>query len=502
MPPAKTLSVDELEKHLWAAADILRGSIDSSDYKTYIFGLLFLKRLSDRFEEEADKLIADGEPEEAAWRDSDNHQFFVPDRARWNAILKTSTDIGDCLNKACAALEEANPGLEGVLRGIDYNDEHRLGDGRQRDSVLARLVQHFSQISLRNDSMAEPDLLGRAYEYLIEQFADDAGKKGGEFYTPRMVVKLIVELLAPEEKMRICDPTVGSGGMLIECANYVEHRGGSRRNVTLHGQEKNLGTWAICKMNMLLHGLPDVQIEKGDTIRAPRLVEDGELRLYDRVIANPPFSLDEWGRDEAENDRFGRFRFGLPPKSKGDLAFVQHMVAVLNAEGRLGVVMPHGVLFRGNSEARIRQGMLQEDLFEAVIGLADNLFYGTSIPAAILVLNRSKQPRRRRKVLFIDASGAFEDAGNQNRLRDEDVHRIAKAFRGFKDVEKFARVVRLEEIEQNDWNLSISRYVDTSEEEERIDVADAVRKLRQLERERAAAEATMNGHLAELGYGE
>ena len=502
VPPLKTLSVDELEKHLWAAADILRGSIDSSDYKTYIFGLLFLKRLSDRFEEEAEKLIAGGEPEAAAWGDRDNHQFFVPDRARWETILRTSTNIGECLNKACAALEEENAGLEGVLAGIDYNDEHRLGDGRQRDNVLARLVQHFSQISLRNDRMAEPDMLGRAYEYLIEQFADDAGKKGGEFYTPRMVVKLIVELLAPKQEMRICDPTVGSGGMLIECAHYVERHRGNPRNLTLHGQEKNLGTWAICKMNMLLHGLPDAQIEKGDTIRTPRLLEDGQLRLYDRVIANPPFSLDEWGRDEAENDSFGRFPFGLPPKTKGDLAFVQHMVAVLNAKGRLGVVMPHGVLFRGSSEAKIRQGMLQEDLFEAVIGLGENLFYGTSIAAAILVLNRSKATKRRRKVLFIDASGAFEEGGNQNRLRDEDVRRIVQTFNAFKDVERFARTVSLHEIERNRWDLNISGYVDTSQEEERIDVADAVRKLRELEAERHAVESTMNGYLVELGYAD
>ena len=500
-PSSKALSVAQLEKHLWAAADILRGSIDSSDYKTYIFGLLFLKRLSDRFEEEAERLIAEGAPEAAAW-DTDSHQFFVPDRARWNTILKTATNIGDYLNKACAALEDENPGLEGVLRGIDYSDEHRLGDVAQQDSVLAKLVQHFSQISLRNDSMAEPDMLGRAYEYLIEQFADDAGKKGGEFYTPRMVVGLIVDLLAPKETMRICDPTVGSGGMLIECAHYVESHRGNPRNLTLHGQEKNLGTWAICKMNMLLHGLPDARIEKGDTIRTPQLVDDGELRLYDRVIANPPFSLDEWGRDEAENDRFGRFRFGLPPKTRGDLAFVQHMVAVLNIQGRLGVVMPHGVLFRGSSEARIRQGMLQEDLFEAVIGLAPSLFYGTTIPTAILVINRSKPPRRRRKVLFIDASGAFEEAGSQNRLREEDVRRIASTFRAFKDVERFARVVPLEEVERNDWNIDISRYVDTDKEAEHIDVTVAVQKLRALERERTAAEVTMNGHLAGLGYGD
>ena len=499
-PRTETLSVAQLEQYLWSAADILRGSIDSSDYKTYIFGLLFLKRLSDRFEEEAEKLIAKGFSETVAWRDQDEHEFFVPDRARWGTIQKRATNIGETLNKAYVALEEQNSALEGVLAGIDYNDEHKLGDARNRDTVLARLVQHFSQVSLRNDRMAEPDLLGRAYEYLIEKFADDAGKKGGEFYTPRMVVKLIVELLAPTERMRICDPTAGSGGMLIECAHYIEHKGGNPRNLTLHGQEKNLSTWAICKMNMLLHGLPDARIEKGDTIRDPKLVDEGELLLYDRVIANPPFSLDEWGRDVAENDGHGRFRFGVPPKTKGDLAFVQHMVAVLNTLGRLGVVMPHGVLFRGNAEGKIRQGLLEEDLFEAVIGLAPNLFYGTGIPASILVLNRNKLAARKGKVLFIDASGEFEEGSNQNRLRDQDIEHIAKTFHAYADVEKYARVVPLAEIEKNDWNLNISRYVDTSEEEERIDVAEAVRKLRELERERAAAEATMNRYLAELGY--
>ena len=499
-PPRDTLSVAQLEQYLWSAADILRGSIDSSDYKTYIFGLLFLKRLSDRFEEEAEKLVADGMSNEVAWNDPDEHQFFVPDRARWDAIQNTATNIGEALNKACAALEEQNPALEGVLAGIDYNDERKLGDARNRDTVLARLVQHFSQVSLRNDHMAEPDLLGRAYEYLIEQFADDAGKKGGEFYTPRMVVKLIVELLAPSERMRICDPTAGSGGMLIECAHYIERQSGNPRNLTLHGQEKNLGTWAICKMNMLLHGLPDARIEKGDTIRDPKLVDEGELLLYDRVIANPPFSLDEWGRDVAESDGFGRFRFGIPPKTKGDLAFVQHMVAVLNASGRLGVVMPHGVLFRGSAEGKIRQGLLQEDLFEAVIGLAPNLFYGTGIPASILVLNGNKPAARKGKVLFIDASAEFGEGTNQNCLRDQDIENIATTFHAFADVEKYARVVPLAEIEQNDWNLNISRYVDSAEEEERIDVAEAVRKLRKLERERAAAEATMNRYLADLGF--
>ena len=499
-PSEEVLSVAQLEQYLWSAADILRGSIDSSDYKTYIFGLLFLKWLSDRFEEEAQKLIADGVSETVAWTDPDEHQFFVPDRARWGRIQRTASNIGEALNKACAALEEQNAALEGVLAGIDYNDERKLGDAKNRDTVIARLVQRFSEVSLRNDRMAEPDLLGRAYEYLIEQFADDAGKKGGEFYTPRMVVKLIVELLAPTERMRICDPTAGSGGMLIECAHHIERQGGNPGNLTLHGQEKNLGTWAICKMNMLLHGLPDARIEKGDTIRDPKLVDEGELLLYDRVIANPPFSLDEWGREVAENDGYGRFRFGVPPKTKGDLAFVQHMVAVLNATGRLGVVMPHGVLFRGSAEGKIRQGLLQEDLFEAVIGLAANLFYGTGIPASILVLNRDKPSARKGKVLFIDASGEFEEGSNQNRLREQEIEHIASAFHAYTDVEKYARVVPLAEIEQNDWNLNISRYVDTSEEEERVDVGDAVRRLRELEQERATAESTMNRYLTELGF--
>jgi type I restriction enzyme M protein len=500
LPSNGKLTVDQLERYLWSAADILRGSIDSSDYKSFIFGLLFLKRLSDRFEEEAEKLVALGLSADVAWNDPDEHQFFVPQRARWSAIQKTATNIGEALNKACAVLEERNASLEGVLAGIDYNDERKLGDTKNRDTVLARLVQHFSQLSLRNDHLSEPDLLGRAYEYLIEKFADDAGKKGGEFYTPRKVVQLIVEVLAPQEKMRVCDPTCGSGGMLIECAHYIERHGGNLRNLTLHGQEKNLGTWAICKMNMLLHGLPDARIEKGDTLRDPKLVHEGELILYDRVIANPPFSLDEWGRDVAEHDGYGRFRFGIPPKTKADLAFVQHMVAVLNGTGQLGVVMPHGVLFRGAAEGEIRQGMLKEDLFEAVIGLPPNLFYGTGIPAAILVLNRSKPAARQQKVLFIDASHEYEEGSNQNYLRDDDVKKIAATFHAFKDVEKYARVVPLDEIEKNEWNLNISRYVDTADAEERIDVAAAVRRLCELEKLRAEAEERMNRYLAELGY--
>jgi type I restriction enzyme M protein len=494
--PADHLTIDKLEGYLWSAADILRGSIDSSDYKSFIFGLLFLKRLSDRFDEECEVIVKEGgDPE-----DKDEHQFFVPKRARWSHIQKAATGLGELLNMACAALEESNAGLEGVLGGIDYNDPNKLGDARNRDNVLARLVQHFSQLNLRNENISEPDMLGRAYEYLIEKFADDAGKKGGEFYTPRMVVKLIVELLQPKERMRICDPTCGSGGMLIECAHYLERQKKDPKNLSLFGQEKNLGTWAICKMNMLLHGLPDARIEKGDTIRDPKLLEGAELKLFDRVIANPPFSLDDWGRDEAEHDAFGRFRFGIPPKTKGDLAFVQHMLATTNATGMVGVVMPHGVLFRGSSEGAIRKGMLQEDVIEAVIGLPQNLFYGTGIPAAILVLNRAKTKERKGKVLFIEASREFREGVAQNTLRDEDVKKIAAAFQAFKHIEKYARVVGLDEIQKNDFNLNISRYVETTDAAEKVDVKAAIMKLRELEAKRAQAEHRMNEHLQGLGY--
>ena len=481
------LTLQELESHLWGAANILRGQIDSSDYKQYIFGILFLKRLSDVFEEEGEKLLADGEDEDVAWEDPDEHEFFVPSRARWAELRKISTDIGASINKAFEALEEANTKLEGVLASIDFNDKERMPD-----TTLDKLLSHFDKHRLRNCDLDHPDMLGQAYEYLIAQFADDAGKKGGEFYTPREVVKLLVKVLRPQKGSRVYDPTVGSGGMLIESARAVDNT----RDISLFGQERNLNTWAICKMNMLLHGL-DSQIVRGDTIREPKLLLDGQLMQFDVVIANPPFSLSEWGIDEAKSDGYGRFRYGIPPKSYGDLAFVQHMLASTNTSGRVGVVMPHGVLFRGSAEGKIRQGLLKDNLIETVIGLPSALFYGTGIPACILVLNKVKTDD---EVLFIDASSEYEEGKNQNKLRAKDIEKIAKTFDDRAEVDKYAQLVSLEEIEKNDFNLNIARYVDTSEEEEVIDIGEALADLKKLEAEREEAEKMMYGYLKELGY--
>ncbi len=493
-----TLTDEQLKSKVWQAADILRGSIDSSDYKNYIFGFLFLKRLSDVFEEKVQKILDEGESKGVAY-DPDEHKFFVPEKARWKNIKKQPSQIGDYLNKVAAELEDENKSLDGVLKTIDFNSE-QLGDVKQRDSTLLQLVQHFSAIPLRNSDIHRADALGDVYEYLIEKFADDSGKKGGEFYTPKEVVKLIVELLDPKEGMRICDPTCGSGGMLIESAHHIKESKGNEHNISLFGQEKNVGTWSICKMNMLLHNLPDADIRKGDTIREPKLLSDGQLVLFDRVIANPPFSLDRWGIETAQNDGFGRFIYGIPPKSKGDFAFIEHMIATTNQDGMVGVVVPHGVLFRGASEGRIRTNFIEKDLIEAVVGLPSNLFYGTGIPAAILVFNKSKSADRRNKVLFIDSSQNFESGKNQNKLRSSDISKIVNAFKDYKTIDKYSRVVEIKEIKENDYNLNISRYVDTTPEEEPIDIKATIKELNDIEKEKAEVEKEMNKYLEELGF--
>ncbi|OXS74015.1 type I restriction-modification system subunit M [Lysinibacillus sp. KCTC 33748] len=493
------LTLQQLESHLWKSADILRGSVNSNSYKNYIFGLLFLKRTSDVFEEQRESILTQYGEEigQQLAEIPTNYQFFVPEAARWENVRKVATNIGAAINIAFEALENENATLTNVLTPIDFNNKEVL-----TDETLQKLLQHFSQLDLRNESLSEPDMLGRAYEYLIKMFADDAGQKGGEFYTPSKVVELIVNLIKPTEGMRVYDPTCGSGGMLIQSVDYVKEKGGNPQSLSLYGQEKNLDTWAIAKMNLLLHNLPDHRIEKGDTLRNPKLVDEGELMLFDRVIANPPFSLKEWGVEEAKADTFGRYQYGIPPKSYGDYGFVQHMIASLNSNGVAGVVMPHGVLFRGGAEGKIRKALLEQDLLEAVIGLPSNLFYGTGIPASILIFNRNKPEVRKGKVNIIAAEADFQEGKNQNTLRDQDIEKITATFEAYEDVEKYARVVSLEEIKDNDYNLNITRYVDKSEEEEQVDIKSVLSDIQTIQQSRTVNSEKLNAFLKELGLGD
>ncbi|GAB4044421.1 type I restriction-modification system subunit M [Spirosoma jeollabukense] len=517
------LDLQTLESWLWDSANILRGSIDSSDFKNYIFGLLFLKRANDVFDEEVEVIMAREEDytrEEA----EDATYFKMPIEARWAEVKKATENIGVVLDKAFAAIEEANKDLklEGVMTATKFGDKEKLDD-----DTLQRLLRHFNQHSLRNADLYTPDLLGDAYEYLIKQFADDAGKKGGEFYTPRGVVKLIVGLIKPQPGNEIFDPTCGSGGMLIESARYVaEQKGGkvgNLINVSLFGQEKNMGTWAIAKLNMLLHNFDSADLRKGDTLVNPQHKNsENELRLFDRVIANPPFSQDRWwtpaeinlpkkldkdGKEKevtpnyatAVVDNFGRLHYGTPPRGYADMAFLQHMLAVLRQNGRMGVVLPHGTLFRGGAEGSIREKLLEDDLVEGIVGLPSALFYNTGIPAAIWVLTKSKPVELRKRVRIIDASQEFKEGKNQNELEDRHVQHILAAYDAGLDIDKFMKVVDVADIKANDYNLNISRYIDRSEAAEVIELAAVHAALRELEAKEALIDAKLESLLEEIG---
>ena len=489
------LTFDKLKTHYWDAADILRGGLDANEYRQPIMTLLFLKRINDQFEEKAEALEKQGKPKKAAWEDPDYHAFFVPKESRWEILSKTFENIGEKIDKASAALERANPTLEGVLTNISYNDKKKYSD----EDLLA-LVNHFNEYRLRNSDLENEDIFGQAYEYLLEQFADSAGKKAGEFFTPREVVQLLVEILAPTPKMTICDPTCGSGGMLIWSRKYVQEHKGNPKNLSLYGQERNFGNYGMCKMNMILHGIENFRIEHGNTLSNPLFVEGGKLMTFDRVVANFPFSMD-WDNTLATKDEYGRFEYGVPPsKGKADFAFIQHMFFSLNKKGKLAVVCSQGVLFRGGVEGDIRKNFVENDKIEAVIALPSNLFFGTGIPACVLVLNNDKPQEKKDHVLFIYAAKDFLDLKKRDILREQDIKKIISAYENFDDVDKYCHKAHKDEIIENEYNLNIPRYVDISEPEEEIDIQATIDELKKLDKEREKIEAKVNADLKELGF--
>ncbi len=492
------LDVSQLSSHLWQAANILRGPVDAADFKTYIFPLLFFKRISDVYDEEFKMALEEsgGDMDFAQFRE--NHRFLVPEGAHWAEVRATSTNIGNVLQKAMRAIEQANPDtLHGIFGDAQWTNKDRLSD-----ALLKDLIEHFSKLSLSNQDY-KADILGQSYEYLIKKFADLTNKKAGEFYTPRAVIALMVKILAPQAGETVYDPACGTGGMLLEALHYVKEHGGDENLMLgkLYGQEKNLTTSSIARMNLFLHGAEDFHIERGDTLRQPAFYTGDSLAVFDCVIANPPFSLQKWGDDVWTNDPYGRNFAGLPPIKTGDFAWVQHMIKSMTPKtGRMAVVLPHGVLFRMGKEGQIRRKLLEMDVLEAIISLGRNLFYGTGLAACILVFRETKTHRN--KVLFIDAFPEFNAGRTQNELLPEHIERIHEWYAAYETIEGICRVVTIDEIRANNHNLNIPRYVEPVIAREPHSVDEAIADFKEALTTAYAAEDRLKRLLEQAGLME
>lgn len=495
---------DEVNKAVWAACDTFRGTVSADIYKDYVLTLLFLKYLSDVWQDHRDTYAKQyGGAPDLITEMMKNERFVLPEGAGYYSLYERRHEAGngERIDKALHAIEEANIGkLRDVFQDISFNS-NKLGEEKQKNDLLRHLLEDFSrpELNMRPSRVGKLDVIGNAYEFLIKNFASDAGRKAGEFYTPPEVSALMAEIMDMNEGEEACDPACGSGSLLMKCGQRVQAKFKGSKKYALYGQESIGSTWALAKMNMFLHGEDNHRIEWGDTIRNPKLLDgDDRLKHFDIVVANPPFSLDKWGHDTAAHDKFGRFRRGLPPKTKGDYAFILHMVETMKPRtGRMAVVAPHGVLFRGASEGQIRRKLIDENLLDCVIGLPEKLFYGTGIPAAILILRKNKADRN---VLFIDASREFKSGKNQNQLTVENIERIVATYGARNAVEKYAYLATPAKIAENDYNLNIPRYVDTFEEEPEIDLLAVRAERLKLKAELAELEEKMDGYLKELGY--
>ena len=508
------INQDEINKTVWGACDTFRGTVDPSIYKDFVLTMLFLKYISDVRQDKVEELTAQfGGNQAMIDAMLASQSFKIPKGATFLDLYEHRFEAGNGsrIDQALHAIEEENgTKLKGVFQDISFNTD-KLGDEKSKNDILRHLLEDFGKptLNLRPSRVGSLDVIGNAYEFLIKHFAASSGKSAGEFYTPPEVSDLLSIILEPQPGDSICDPACGSGSLLMKCGKQIQKNFNGSKQYALFGQEAIGSTWSLAKMNMFLHGEDNHRIEWGDTIRNPKLLDTsgkeakGGLMHFDVVTANPPFSLDKWGHEDAQNDHFGRFRRGVPPKTKGDYAFISHMIETLKPAtstsqgGRMGVVVPHGVLFRASSEGKIRQQLIEENLLDAVIGLPEKLFFGTGIPAAILIFKKKKDSK---DVMFIDASREFKSGKNQNILTSDNIDKIVKTYRAGANLDKYAYVATLDEIRENDYNLNIPRYVDTFEEEAEIDLMAVRTERLALQTELAELEAEMAGYLKELGY--